>query len=80
MVRSDALAFPRYYMPFYLAVETFRLGIGYVLYQKYPLDEKATEDKVACFGSKTLSKWQTLYGPKKLELLGVVTSILDCAR
>lgn len=31
------------------------------------------------FGSKCLSRWQQSYGPTNLELLGVVTSVLDCA-
>ena len=35
--------------------------------------------RVVRFGSKSLSHYQTSYGPTKLELLGVVTSILDCA-
>jgi hypothetical protein len=30
------------------------------------------------FGSKALNHWQKSYGPTKLELLGVVTSITDC--
>ena len=35
--------------------------------------------RVVRFGSKGLSKWQQSYGPTKLELLGLVTSVLDCA-
>ena len=31
------------------------------------------------FGSKVLNHWQKSYGPTKLELLGVVTSITDCS-
>jgi len=31
------------------------------------------------FGSKALNHWQKSYGPTKLELLGVVTSITDCS-
>jgi hypothetical protein len=45
-------------------------GIGYVLYQKHP-----GNTRVVRFGSKALNHWQKSYGPTKLELLGVVTSI-----
>ena len=34
---------------------------------------------VVRFGSKSLSKWQQSYGSAKLELLWIVTSIVDCA-
>ncbi|CAC5388441.1 unnamed protein product [Mytilus coruscus] len=33
--------------------------------------------RVIRFGSKSLSRWQRTYGPTKLELLGMVTAILD---
>ena len=35
--------------------------------------------RVVRFGSKALNHWQKSYGPTKLELLGVVTSITDCS-
>ena len=35
--------------------------------------------RVVRFGSKSLNKYQQSYGPTKLELLGMVTSIIDCA-
>ncbi|CAC5395826.1 unnamed protein product [Mytilus coruscus] len=35
------------------------------------------EISVIRFGSKALSKWQKSYGPTKLELLGMVTSVLE---
>jgi hypothetical protein len=35
--------------------------------------------RVVRYGSKGLSKWQRSYGPTTLELLGMVTSVLDCA-
>ncbi|VDI21011.1 Hypothetical predicted protein [Mytilus galloprovincialis] len=47
-----------------------------MLYQKDPTKEKPN---IIRFGSKSLSRWQQSYGPTKLELLGMVTSILDCA-
>ncbi|CAG2216980.1 unnamed protein product [Mytilus edulis] len=37
------------------------------------------QPRVIRFGSKSLSRWQQSYGPTKLELLGMVVSILDCA-
>ena len=44
----------------------------------YQIHENGVKHVVR-FGSKGLSKWQQSYGPTKLELLGVVTSVLDCA-
>ncbi|MES9971177.1 MAG: ribonuclease H family protein, partial [Candidatus Thiodiazotropha sp.] len=80
LLTSEALAFPRFDLPFYLGVDTSSLGIGYYLYQKHISDDTGTENlRVVRFGSKSLSHYQTSYGPTKLELLGVVTSILDCA-
>lgn len=77
---SDALAFPRYDLPFYLAVDTSSKGIGYMLYQKHPANDSTDHTiRVVRFGSKSLNKYQQSYGPTKLELLGMVTSILDCA-
>ena len=75
LLGSTALAFPRFDIEFRLAVDTSSKGIGYMLYQIHE-DQKP---RVVRFGSKGLSKWQHSYGPTKLELLGVVTSILDCA-
>ena len=75
LLSSKALAFPRFDIEFHLAVDTSSRGIGYMLYQIHE-DEKP---RIVRFGSKGLSKWQYSYGPTKLELLGVVTSILDCA-
>ena len=75
LAQSEALAFPRYDIEFRLAVDTSSKGIGYMLYQLY----EDGSPRVVRFGSKGLSKWQQSYGPTKLELLGVVTSVLDCA-
>ena len=68
------LAFPQFNLDFRLAVDTSSKGIGYMLYQIHEGEIK----HVVRFGSKGLSKWQQSYGPTKLELLGVVTSVLDC--
>lgn len=46
-----------------------------MLYQK---DNTGTP-RVVRYGSKGLSKWQRSYGPTTLELLAMVTSVLDCA-
>jgi hypothetical protein len=44
-----------------------------MLYQIHP----DGNPRVVRFGSKGLTKWQSSYRPTKLELLGVVTAILD---
>ncbi|CAC5394520.1 unnamed protein product [Mytilus coruscus] len=76
---SPVLAFPKYDLPFYLAVDTSCKGIGYMLYQQHSTEDSSEELRVIRFGSKSLSKWQRSYGPTKLELLGMVTAILDCS-
>lgn len=75
LVNSSALAFPRYDREFRLAVDSCSKGIGYMLYQ---YDENQTP-RVVRFGSKGLSRWQQSYGPTKLELLGLVSAVMDCA-
>lgn len=72
---SPVLSFPRYDLEFRLAVDTSCRGLGYMLYQ---IHEDGTS-KVIRFGSKGLAQWQRSYGPTKLELLGMVTAVLDCA-
>jgi hypothetical protein len=47
-----------------------------MLYQLYDGDNTP---HVIRFGSKGLNKWQKSYGPTKLELLGVITAVTDCA-
>ena len=75
LVNSEALAYPRYYLEFRLAVNTCSKCIGYMILQVYP----DGTSQVVRFGSKVLSKSQQLYGPTKLELVGLVTSVLDCS-
>lgn len=36
-------------------------------------------NKVVSFESKGLAQWQRSYGPTQLELLGMVTAVLDWA-
>lgn len=80
LLNSDVLAFPRFNIPFYLSVDTSAKGIGYMLYQKHPKSDGKSDDvRIIRFGSKSLNHWQKSYGPTKLELLGVVTSITDCS-
>lgn len=74
LASSPVLSFPRYDVEFRISVDTSAQGIGYMLYQI--IDETP---RVVRFGSKGLSKWQKSYGPTKLELLGMVTSILYCS-
>jgi hypothetical protein len=49
-----------------------------MLYQRHPMETNEEVIRVVRFGSKSLSKWQQSYGPTKLDLLGMVTAILDC--
>jgi hypothetical protein len=74
---SEVLAFSRFDLPFYLAVDSSAQGIGYVLYQKH-LENSDEKVRIIRFGSKALTSWQKSYGPTKLELL--VTSIVENSR
>lgn len=70
-------------MPFILAVDASSHGIGYLLYQILPKrgsEQEKSRIRMIRFGSKGMSRWQKSYGPTKLELLGMVTSIMDCAQ
>ncbi|CAG2212900.1 unnamed protein product [Mytilus edulis] len=78
LVNSDILSFPKFDLTFRLSVDTSARGIGYMLYQLDP-DDETQKPRIIRFGSKSLSPWQQSYGPTKLELLGMVVSILDCA-
>jgi len=85
LLTSDILAFPRYDIPFKLAVDTSCEGTGYMLYQIHPENEyppgtpEKERSRVIRFGSRALTRWQRSYGPTKLELLGVLQAVLDCA-
>ena len=78
LTNSEILRFPQYDLTFRLSVDTSSRGIGYMLYQLDPNDN-TQKPRIIRFGSKSLSPWQQSYGPTKLELLGMVVSILDCA-
>ncbi|CAG2218638.1 unnamed protein product [Mytilus edulis] len=78
LVNSEMLSFPQFNMQFRLSVDTSSRGIGYMLYQLDP-EDKTCKPRIIRFGSKNLSRWQQSYGPTKLELLGMVVSILDCS-
>ena len=85
LVASPVLAFPRFDLEFRLAMDTSSKGIGYIVYQVWPEQEfppgtsEKSRVKVVRFGSQSLTKYQSNYGPTKLELLGMVTSFLDGA-
>ncbi|CAC5380016.1 unnamed protein product [Mytilus coruscus] len=79
LLTSEVLAFPRFDLQFFLAVDSSMTGIGCMFYQKHPSDT-GEQIRVVRFGSKSLISSQKSYRPTKLELLGVVTSIVDCAR
>jgi hypothetical protein len=48
LIDSPVLAFPRFDIPFYLAVDTSAKGIGYVLYQKHPRNDGTSENTPSC--------------------------------
>lgn len=77
LTSAPILQFPKYEWPFRLAVDTSSLGIGYMLYQVDPRDPES-KPRIIRYGSKSLNSWQQSYGPTKLELLGMVVSILEC--
>ena len=85
LVNSPLLAFPRFDLEFHLSVDSSKYGTGSYLWQIWPDSEfkpnTPEKDRVRIirFGSKSFQKWQHNYGPTKLELLGMTTSILDCA-
>ena len=85
LLHSNVLAFPRCDIQFRIAVDTSSEGTGYMLYQIHPESAFTTEatekerTRIIRFGSKTLTKWQRSYSPTKLELLGVLHAVLDCA-
>ena len=79
----DMLSFPRSDLDYYIMVDTSAKGIGYILYQLTPESELTKPDennlRIIRFGSKSLKKYQSSYGPTKLELLGVITAVTDCS-
>ena len=79
LTRAPILAYPRFDLPFRIAVDTSSRGIGYMLYQMHPTADTKDEVRVIRFGSKGLSKYQRSYGPTKLELLGMTYAVLECA-
>lgn len=78
LTSAPFLSFPRYDIQFRLAVDTSSLGIGYMLYQIDPQDSEQ-KPRIIRYGSKALNSWQSSYGPTKLELLGMVVSVLECS-
>lgn len=69
LVNSNAHSFPRFDLPFTLSVDTSSQGIGYT--RRTP---QRKNQVLFVFGQI----FTTSYGPTKLELLGMVTSIFDC--
>jgi hypothetical protein len=62
---SEVLAFPRFDLPFYLAVDSSAQGIGYVLYQKH-LENSDEKVRFIRFGSCIVGAQLTIY--RKLRL------------
>lgn len=84
LLTSNLLAFPRHDLQFRIQVDTSKHGIGYMLYQITPESEamglsQRQRLRVIRFGSKSLNRHQSSYGPTKLELLGLVTAVLQCS-
>ena len=52
LINVEALAYARYDLPFYLAVDSSSKGIGYMLYQKHSSENHAEIQRVVRFGSR----------------------------
>ena len=78
LTSASFLSFSDYNIQFRLSVDTFTKGIGFMLYQINP-DDPEQKPHIIRYGSKALNTWQTSYGPTKLELLGMVVSVLECS-
>lgn len=78
LTSAPFLSFPRFDLPFRLAVDTSSRGLGYMLYQLDPNDSEQ-QPRIIRYGSKALNSWQMSYGPTKLELLGMVVSVMECS-
>jgi hypothetical protein len=78
LTSAPFLRFPNYNIQYRLSVDTSSRGIGFMLYQ---IDSDYPEQKphIIRYGSKALNTWQTSNGPTKLELLGMVVSVLECS-
>ena len=50
LLNSEALAFPRYDLPFYLGVDKSSKSIGYMLYQKHPTESGDKNVRAVRFG------------------------------
>jgi hypothetical protein len=57
IANSEVLAFSRFDLPFYLAIDSSAQGIGYVLYQKH-LENSDEKVRIIRFDSKALTSWQ----------------------
>ena len=75
LASSPVLAFPDFSRQLRIAVDTSARGIGYMLYQRG--DDESVN--VIRFGSKSVTKLQRSYGSTKIELLGMVNAVQDCA-
>jgi hypothetical protein len=79
LINSPVLAFPRFNIPFYLAVDTSAKGIGYVLYQKHPGNDGTSENtRVVRFGSKALNHWQHLRNICTVTMFTVDQRLFTC--
>jgi hypothetical protein len=78
LIDSPVLAFPRFDISFYLAVDTSAKGIGYVLYQKHPGNDglASVQPVYSGFGNYIVGEWPTI-GHK--WLLSVVFVLMDGA-
>ena len=80
LIDSPVLAFPRFDIPFYLAVDTSAKGIGYVLYQKHQRNDGTSENTPSCAfwfeSSETLAK---IVWTNQARDTWRWTSITDCS-
>jgi len=75
ILKTPLLKFPNYTLPFHVATDASRTGIGGVLYQPHAVDEHITADNIVAMYSRKLTSSQQRWPAYKLELYAVVTSL-----
>ena len=68
LLSSEALAFPRYDLLFYLAVHSSSKGIGYMLYQKHPSENNAEISRVVRSGFKVPFQMATVLRSNEIRV------------
>ena len=70
---APLLAYPRADIPYILYTDASREAVGYVLSQKHD-----GEEKVICYGGKSLSPCESNYSITELEFLAAAYAVEDC--